>query len=154
MYRFTLRNFHLNAEYKARRHFNQYARPGSKIYNSYLKNLYRIPDYFDEKSYKKYANLDENINLEELYLFFINNFNKDYPLDDNYDRILFNIDKEFNADAYYKRYKVEIDNYNYEEEISLEEEEEDNDNWDCITNIGCIKFYSNVWIFCRIIVNC
>ena len=100
VYKFTIKQLNINAEYKALRHFNKYAKPGTKNYMKYLRNLYGIMPYFDEKTYITHANINENISLEQLYIYFKNNGYKEYPLNDNYDKLYYNVKPVFNAVAY------------------------------------------------------
>ena len=113
VYKFTIKQLNINAEYKALRHFNKYARPGTQKYIKYLRNLYGIMSYFDEKTYMLYANLSENITLEQLYIYFRTTGYKEFPLNEKYDRLYYNIEEIFDTNSYYSRYSDKIDNYLY-----------------------------------------
>lgn len=140
IYKYTIKQLNINAEYKALRHFNKYARPGSKIYIKYLRNLYGIMPYFNEKVYMEYANLNLNITLEQLYYYFRKEGYKKYPLNDEYDRLFYNIDSVFDVDIYHKRYMNNIENYLY----SDDNYDASSDDWETSSQISSISSISNV----------
>ena len=74
-----------------------------------LQNLYKIPPEFDEAVYLKYTNSQKNISsLEDLYIYFTTNGHREFPLNDQYFKIYYDIDCNlFDSDAYFKRYKNE-----------------------------------------------
>lgn len=140
VYKFTIKQLNINAEYKALRHFNKYAKPGTKNYMKYLRNLYGIMPYFDEKTYITHANINENISLEQLYIYFKNNGYKEYPLNDNYDKLYYNVEPVFNAVAYYKRYNEQIENYLYTDDNY----DANSDDWETGSQMSSITSFSQV----------
>lgn len=140
VYKYTIKQLNINAEYKALRHFNKYARPGTKNYIKYLRNLYGIMPYFDERIYMKYANINENITLEQLYIYFRTEGYKNFPLDENYDRLYYDIEETFDADAYYKRYNDVIDNYLYTDDNY----DAGSDEWETGSQMSSITSFSQM----------
>lgn len=140
IYKYTIKQLNINAEYKALRHFNRFARPGSKTHVKYLRNLYGIMPYFNEQIYMKYTNLNPNITLEQLYIYFRTEGYKKYPLNDEYDRLYYNIDSIFDVDTYYKCYQDEIENYLY----SDDNYDVNSDEWETGSQISSITSMSNV----------
>ena len=141
IYKWTVKNFAINAEYKAIRHFNKYAKPGTIIYKKYLQNLYKIPPEFDEAVYLKYTNSQKNIfSLEDLYIYFTTNGYREYPLNDQYFKIYYNIDFNlFDTDAYFKRYKNEIEPFMYSDD-----NDDETIDWETGSQMSTITSFSQV----------
>lgn len=138
VYKFTIKQLNINAEYKALRHFNKYARPGTQKYIKYLRNLYGIMSYFDEKTYMLYANLSENITLEQLYIYFRTTGYKEFPLNEKYDRLYYNIEEIFDTNSYYSRYTDKIDNYLYTDDNY----DEGSDDWETGSQMSSLTTFS------------
>ena len=140
IYKYTIKQLNINAEYKALRHFNKYARPGSSTHVKYLRNLYGIMPYFNEKVYMEYTNLNPNITLEQLYIYFRSEGYKRFPLNEKYDKLFYNIESVFDVDTYYECYRDEIDNYLY----SDDNYDANSDDWETGSQISSITSMSNV----------
>lgn len=126
IYKYTIKQLNINAEYKALRHYQKYCKPGTKNYIKYFRNLYSIPPDFDEVSYCKYANITKRLTHEQLYAYFRERGHKEYPLNETYYKIYYKTENSdlFNVNAYYERYHEEIDNYDdydgYDDEESVD----------------------------------
>lgn len=140
VYKYTIKQLNINAEYKALRHFNKYARPGTKTYIKYLRNLYGIMPYFDEKIYMKYANINENISIEQLYIYFRTSGYKEYPLNEEYDRLYYDIEDIFDTDIYYKRYSDIINNYLYTDDNY----DAGSDDWETGSQMSSLTSFSQI----------
>ena len=140
IYKYTIKQLNISAEYKALRHFNRHARPGSSIHVKYLRNLYGIMPYFNEKVYMEYTNLNPNITLEQLYIYFRSGGYKKYPLTDEYDRLFYSIESVFDVDTYYDCYRDEIENCLY----SDDNYDANSDDWETGSQISSITSMSNV----------
>lgn len=126
IYKYTIKQLNINAEYKALRHYQKYCKPGTKNYIKYFRNLYSIPPEFDEVSYCKYANITNRLTHEQLYAYFRERGHKEYPLCETYYKIYYKTENSdlFDTNVYYERYQDEIDNYDdydgYDDEESVD----------------------------------
>ena len=140
IYKFTIKQLNINAEYKALRHYQKYAKPGTKTYIKYLRNLYGIMPYFNETVYLKLTNMDENITYDQLYSYFRNTGHIEFPLNDAYDRLYYNIESYFDANSYYKRYENEINNYIYNDDNY----DDNSEDWETGSQMSSITSFSQM----------
>jgi len=144
VYKYTIKQLNINAEYKALRHFQKYCTPGSKNYIKYYRNLYGIPVEFDEVSYCKYANITNKLTHEQLYSYFREKGHNEYPLNETYYKIYYNAENNdlFDINVYYERYQEEIDNY--DDYDDYDEDDNESMDWETGSQISSLSTISSI----------
>lgn len=99
------KNKSLNNVYLAYNHYIKVGQHNQNIYKSFWREIYGIPNDFNEYVYKLYVKTHYNVNIpitdsKELYSFYSKIGNTIYPINDKYYRIFYNIPDNFDPIIY------------------------------------------------------
>ncbi len=99
------KNKTLSNVYLAYNHYLKFGQHNPTIYKSFWREIYNIPNDFDENMYKLYVKTHYNINIpikdsKELYSFYSKIGNTIYPINDKYYKIYYNIPNNFDSMIY------------------------------------------------------